>query len=61
MPTLVSQKFAEKLYKVIEEKNCIQEDTGDIIMEKLEKKLTKNEIDLEYFNQTLKPVMQDLF
>jgi len=37
------------------EKGCIKEENGDIIVERMEKKIKKNEIDIEYLNQTLKP------
>ncbi|CDW72151.1 UNKNOWN [Stylonychia lemnae] len=59
--TLVSERFSELLYQTINDKNCCKEDNGEIQLDKLEKKLLKNEIELEYFNQTLKPIMHDLF
>jgi hypothetical protein len=36
------------------EKDCTDPATGEIIAEVLEKKLSKNEIDIEYLTQTLK-------
>ena len=35
---------------MVKDKNCIREENGDIIIDKLEKKLIKNEIDIEYLN-----------
>ena len=38
------------------DKNCVTDSAdGEIIMDKMEKKLIKKEIDIEYLNQTLKP------
>ena len=48
--TLVSQKFSMGFYKMLCDKNCIREDNGDVLVEKMEKKLLKNEIDIEYLN-----------
>ena len=32
------------------DKNCIRQENGDIIMDKMEKKIMKAEIDIEYLN-----------
>jgi len=32
------------------DKNCTKKENGDIFMEKFEKKLAKNEIEIEYIN-----------
>ena len=53
--TLVSLKYSVGFYKMLCDKNCVREDNGDILVEKMEKKILKNEIDIEYLNQTLKP------
>lgn len=37
------------------DKGCVKPENGDIIVERMEKKIKKNEIDIEYLNQTLKP------
>jgi hypothetical protein len=69
-PTIISQKFSQGFYRMLVEKNCtehpietkdlvVQNDRpkwgGDVSVEKFEKKLTKNEIDIEFLNQLLKP------
>ena len=46
----MSEKFAELLYQMIYDKNCTNEENGDIIIDKLEKKLLKNEIEIEFIN-----------
>ena len=46
---------------MVADKNCTKEDSGEIYMDKFEKKLGKNEIEIEYINQTLKPIMHDIF
>eukprot|EP00347_Sterkiella_histriomuscorum_P024352 403331424 len=58
--TLVSVKFSEMIYSIFRDKNVCKEDNEDIIIEKLERKLLKNEIEIEFLNQTLKPIMQDI-
>jgi len=54
-PTLISRKFSEGFYKLLVDKNCIEVESGDVILDKLEKKFKKDIIDVEYLNQTLKP------
>jgi hypothetical protein len=39
---------------MLSQKNCIDEDSEGILMERFEKKLMKNEIEIEYLNQTLR-------
>jgi hypothetical protein len=36
-------------------KGCCDPETGDVLIDKVERKFTKNEIDIEFLNQTLKP------
>lgn len=36
------------------EKGCCEKETGDVVIKTLQKKLNKNHIDIEYFNQVLK-------
>ena len=55
MQTLVSVKYSRGFYKMLANKNCTREENGEVIADKMEKKLLKNEIDIEYLNQTLKP------
>jgi hypothetical protein len=37
------------------DKGCVRPENGDVLLDKMEKKIRKNEIDIEYLNQTLKP------
>lgn len=53
--TLVSGKYSLGFYKMLVDKHCVREENGDVIMDKMEKKILKAEIDIEYLNQTLKP------
>ena len=67
-PTLVSEQFAYGFCKMLEAKDCVYHEPeskrqdkkvvdklrGTIDMKKFRNKLKRNEIDLEYLNQTLK-------
>lgn len=55
--TIVSEKYSQGFYRMVLAKGCCnpEGELGEVIMDKLEKKMLKNEIDLEFLNQTLKP------
>ena len=56
--TIVSHSFAQQIVSVLESKDCINLETGEIVMTKLKKKLLDKEIDIEIFNQTLRSVAE---
>ncbi len=49
-PTLVSDRFSQGFYKMIQAKGCISPEGDEVIMSLFEKKLAKGKIDMEYLN-----------
>lgn len=56
--TIVSHSFAQQIVSLLEQRDCINPDTREIIMKTLERKLLDKEIDIEIFNQTLRSVAE---
>ena len=54
--TIVSSAFASQLLQYLEQNDCVNPDTKDVIMSKLAQKLYDNEMDIELLSQTIRSV-----
>ena len=49
-PSLLSTIFSSDFYRMLEKKKCIKEETGDVLVNKLRRRMDAGEFDVEYFN-----------
>ena len=54
--TIVSSSFAQQIVSFLEQKGCLNPETGELIMKELARRFADKEIDIELFNQTLRSV-----